>query len=323
MSGFKATVIAALVIFLEQYEPVSGDDWFLHDKLLPLTVCGCRRVAAMSGLGLRVFTRSCPGQRALEANKDAHQRYSPGASGFDTYIEIASNLQPYLCRYHSVCNNKNINTDIHDCTSHFMLIKVTKCSYFFRERHPHCAIRTACMPSYVKVLEDTQAELTLCVSPPQPRMEKSPVHRWCSRGSHSLLQFWASDQSCGGCQASLQPQAVCVCVCFDVLCVSLSVFIFYVSDTVVILHVLYWQPVKFQDRACIATDTQHKCDLNETCGTVIVKSLPLAWLCLLYYIISLEEKIINSRSFFCFCMYAFIYLESQNTDSLFHRHYLH
>lgn len=55
MSGFKATVIVALVIFLEQYEPVSGVDWFLLDKLLSLTVCGCRRVAVMSSRTSRVY----------------------------------------------------------------------------------------------------------------------------------------------------------------------------------------------------------------------------------------------------------------------------
>lgn len=93
-----------------------------------------------------MFTRSCPGQRALEANKDAHQRCSSGASGFDTYIEIASKLQPYLCRYNSVCNNKNINNDILDGTSHFMLIKVRKCSYFFENvTHTVLFVLYACL----------------------------------------------------------------------------------------------------------------------------------------------------------------------------------
>lgn len=36
-------------------------------------------------------------------------------------------------------------------------------------------------------------ELTLCAPPPLPGrwMEHSLVHRWCSRGSHSLLLLWA------------------------------------------------------------------------------------------------------------------------------------
>lgn len=118
-----------------------------------------------------------------------------------------------------------------------MLINIRKCSYFFfsRASHPHHAIRTVCMPSYVKALECTQAELTLCVSPPQPRMEKSQVHRWCSRGSHSLLQFWASDQSCGGCQASLQPRAVCA-----YLCVFESVFWLSVCLPVCVYFLCVW-----------------------------------------------------------------------------------
>lgn len=53
------------------------------------------------------------------------------------------------------------------------------------------------------------------------------------------------------------PVCVHVCVCDVFLCVSLSMFVFYVSDTMVISPVLCRLPVEIQDGARSATDTQH------------------------------------------------------------------
>lgn len=69
-----------------------------------------------------------------------------------------------------------------------------------------------------------------CVHPP-PTTPLPPSHpaasavrRWCSRGSHSLLQLRVSDPDCGCCQASPAPQAVCLSVFCLSLCLPVCVF---------------------------------------------------------------------------------------------------
>lgn len=62
-----------------------------------------------------------------------------------------------------------------------------------------------------------------CVTPP-PHPAASAVRRWCSRGSHSLLQLGASDPDRGCCQASPVPQAVCLSVFCLSLCLPVCVF---------------------------------------------------------------------------------------------------
>lgn len=75
-----------------------------------------------------------------------------------------------------------------------------------------------------------------------------PVHRWCSRGSHFLLELWDFWPALWWLPGLLQPPgSVCLCVCLcgsaSSLCISLSMFgvlflFFYVSDSMVMLPAL-------------------------------------------------------------------------------------